>query len=66
MEATGLIESWSANPSQLGPIYPFNGTEIGWVVLVVCFCTCWVVWQIRSERAEHEATARSVRESSES
>jgi hypothetical protein len=62
---TGLVESWTADPSQLGPIYPFHGSEVVWLALVIGFCVGWTVWQIRTERAEHAVTEREVREASD-
>ena len=65
MTGTGLVESWNANPSEIGPLYPFTGPDIVGVVLVVGFWLAWTVWQVRAERAEHAATARAVRESAQ-
>ena len=53
-----MIESWRQQLAELGPIYPFVGTE--WLLLVVCgaFWLAWVIWQLRAEQSEH-ARARS-------
>ncbi|NKB76433.1 MAG: hypothetical protein GKR96_05145 [Gammaproteobacteria bacterium] len=47
------IEAWK-NLSEIGPIYPFVGTE---VFLVVIGVVIWLVWhaaQISSEKVHHE------------
>ncbi|NKB64550.1 MAG: hypothetical protein GKR95_21320 [Gammaproteobacteria bacterium] len=47
------IEAWK-NLSEIGPIYPFVGTE---VVLVVIAVVIWLVWhaaQISAEKVHHE------------
>lgn len=35
---TGLVESWAGNPAEVGPIYPFVGSE------VTLFVICFVLW----------------------
>jgi uncharacterized membrane-anchored protein YhcB (DUF1043 family) len=62
MNGTGLVESWTANPSQLGPIYPLIGWETASLVLVIGLWLGWTVWQIRTERAEHQAITQAVQD----
>ena len=57
-----MIESWKQPLAEIGPIYPFAGTE--WLLLVACvaFWLGWTIWQIRSEKAEHARAAGFLRE----
>jgi hypothetical protein len=65
MGARNFIESWTDNPQDIGPIYPFGGSEWLWLTLVIGFWLGWMVWEIRAEQQDHEATARRVREGTE-
>jgi len=47
------IETWK-NLAEIGPLYPFVGTE---VVLVIVGLVLWVVWhvlQISAEKEHHQ------------
>ncbi len=57
-----MIESWTQQLAELGPIYPFVGAE--WLLLVVCgaFWLMWMIWQLRSERSEHARAVQFLRE----
>jgi hypothetical protein len=57
--ATTEVTSWAVDLSTLGPIYPFVGTEMLWLVLGLAFWIAWHIWQIRSEsRVYREDMAR--------
>lgn len=57
--ATTEVTSWAVDLSTLGPIYPFVGTEMLWLVLGLAFWIAWHIWQIRSEsRVYREDLAR--------
>ncbi len=34
-------ENWAVDLAEVGPVYPFQGTEFFWVILGVIF---WLVW----------------------
>ena len=57
-----MIEGWRQQLAELGPIYPFVGSE--WLLLVACgaFWLGWVIWQIRLEHSEHERAGHFLRE----
>jgi len=57
---TGLIENWTGNPLEIGPMYPFVGMEI--VLFVVCFAVAilYTIWQLRFEGATYEREARAL------
>jgi ABC-type nickel/cobalt efflux system permease component RcnA len=54
------ITTWSANPADVGPMYPFVGTE--WIFLVICVAgwLIWQVWQIKSENATYEEDSKKL------
>ena len=44
------IENWFGNMAELGPLYPFVGSEfILWIIGVAL----WIIWQISCTRAEN-------------
>jgi hypothetical protein len=52
MSTTG-IDSWAVDLAEIGAIYPFQGLEWLFAVLVVAGWIGWHVWQIRWEKAYH-------------
>jgi hypothetical protein len=44
------IESW-ANPAEIGPIYPFVGTE---VLLTIIAVVLWIAWHVITAREENQ------------
>jgi hypothetical protein len=49
---TGRVESWAGNIADIGPIYPFVGTEFVLFLLAVVFWIGWHVLQFRVENKE--------------
>lgn len=45
------IETWNMNMLDIGPMYPFPGTE---VFLVLVGLGTWIVWHIVQVRAENK------------
>jgi hypothetical protein len=59
---TGNFSNWDGNLLDIGPIYPFVGSEL---VMVVILLVLWVVWhvlQIRMENDKMETEARALRQ----
>ncbi len=52
--ATGNVESWGGNISEIGPLYPFVGLEGLMVVVGVALWILWHVVQVRTENATYE------------
>jgi len=48
--STGLT-TWHINPLDLGPLYPFVGSEMFWVLLGLATWIVWHIVQIRGEEA---------------
>jgi len=61
MMQTGDIGSWVVDPNTIGPMYPFAGTEMIWVILLVVVWLAWTIWQMRSENAAYRETAAALR-----
>jgi len=59
---TGDFSSWGVDPNTIGPMYPFPGTEMIWVILLIVVWLGWTVWQMRSENASYRETAAALRE----
>lgn len=51
--ATGEVESWAGSISDLGPIYPFVGSEVFWFILGLALWILWHVLQIIQEKRQH-------------
>ena len=50
---TATVESWTGNILDIGPIYPFVGTEvILWIIGLVLWII-WHIWQVRNESKEY-------------
>jgi hypothetical protein len=60
--STGDFSDWSGNMVDLGPLYPFVGSEGTMVILAVIFWIGWHIVQVRMESRAHEAEARRLRE----
>ncbi len=47
------IEAWK-NLAEIGPLYPFVGSEVMWVIIGLVLWIVWHVLQISSEKEHHE------------
>jgi len=56
--ATGQIESLAGTIADIGPMYPFVGTEMIWVIVGVVFWLAWHVIQAKKESREWEEDLR--------
>jgi hypothetical protein len=59
---TGNFTDWSGNMTELGPLYPFVGSEMLLVILLLVFWVAWHVVQVRGEMRQHEEEARVLRQ----
>ncbi len=48
---TGSFTDWAGTIADIGPIYPFVGTEFLLVLIGVAFWIAWHITQIKSESA---------------
>lgn len=47
--STGMVENWTGDILQIGPLYPFVGSEM---ILVIVGVVCWIGWHIWQWRME--------------
>ncbi len=47
--STGAFEDWTGTIADIGPMYPFVGSEVLWFVLGVAF---WIGWHVVQARRE--------------
>ena len=59
---TGRIENWDGTITDIGPIYPFVGSEMLMVILCLIFWIGWHVLQIRMENRTLEEEAQRLRQ----
>ncbi len=60
-----MSDGWNEGLRELGTIYPFEGTEVALLVACLALWIGWMIWQLQSERREHERTAGFLRERGE-
>jgi preprotein translocase subunit YajC len=48
------VTSWAGTVTDIGPMYPFAGTEVWMVVGVFVLWILWHVLQLRAEKREFE------------
>lgn len=51
---TGTVTTWGGTITDIGPIYPFVGSEGFLVILLLVFWVAWHILQLRGEGQEHE------------
>lgn len=53
MTTTG-VDSWAVDLANVGPIYPFQGLELLFLLIGVIFWIWWHVWSIKRELSTYE------------
>lgn len=56
--STGNIESWTGTISEIGPVYPFVGTE----VILTIACAIFVLWFLIKQSSIESATLADEQE----
>ena len=51
--ATGQIESWGGAITDIGPLYPFVGTEMALWIVGMALWLIWHIWQGRFESSTY-------------
>lgn len=54
------LDSWAVDLANVGPVYPFQGTEVVMVIVAVALWIGWHIWQIRTENLEFEEDLKQV------
>jgi hypothetical protein len=60
--STGNFANWDGDLLQIGPIYPFVGSETLMVIIAVIFWVVWHILQIRAENKQLDDEARLLRQ----
>jgi hypothetical protein len=55
------ITTWTGNVTEIGPLYPFVGTEMLMVVAITAFWIVWHIMQLRAESREFKEDAERLR-----
>jgi hypothetical protein len=63
--STGNFDNWDGNVMDLGPLYPFVGSEGLMVVILVVIWVAWHVAQMRGEARELEDRERQFKDSAQ-
>lgn len=56
--STGNFENWAGNIVDIGPMYPFVGTEMIWFIAGLVF---WIWWHIVQTKRENRAYEEEVK-----
>lgn len=59
------IETWNMNLLDIGPMYPFPGTEVLWALIGIATWIIWHVIQIRAENRTFEEEEKHYEESAD-
>jgi hypothetical protein len=60
--STGNFANWDGDLTQLGPIYPFVGSEMLLVIILIVVWIGWHILQVRAENRQLEDEARQLRQ----
>lgn len=60
--STGNFANWDGDFLQIGPIYPFVGSEGLMVIIAVIFWVVWHILQIRAENRQLDDEARQLKQ----
>ena len=52
--STGNFESWTGTIVDIGPMYPFVGTEMLLSIIGIASWIGWHIWQMHIERNEYK------------
>jgi hypothetical protein len=56
--STGSFENWAGTITDIGPIYPFVGSEMLWFILALVF---WIWWHIVQTKRENKDYADEIK-----
>ena len=55
------VKSWTVNPLDLGPIYPFVGWEMLFYLVCVSLCIAFTIWKFVTENAHYAAKVEELK-----
>ncbi len=50
---TGNVETWNGTMTDIGPLYPFVGSEVFLLIVCVAGWIVWHIWQARMESSNY-------------
>lgn len=56
--STGSFENWAGTITDIGPIYPFVGSEMLWFIAGLVF---WIWWHIVQTKRENQAYEEEIK-----
>jgi hypothetical protein len=63
--STGNFANWDGTIQDLGPLYPFVGSEVVMVIILIVLWVAWHVAQMKGENAELEHRVQRFRRAGE-
>ena len=65
MIKTGLVETWSTNPLNLGPLYPLVGWEGAMASICLVVFATFIVWKFKSENDNYASQTKRFNDPSQ-
>lgn len=56
------IGNWQGNMLDIGPLYPWVGSEVVMVILGLVFWIGWHIWQFRMENSNYEDDLKTLKQ----
>ncbi len=50
---TGNVSTWNGTMTDIGPLYPFVGSEVIMLIICVVGWIAWHIWQVRMETSNY-------------
>ena len=60
--STGNFENWHGNMLDIGPLYPFVGSEGLLTIIGFAFWIVWMIWQWRMEASNFEDDMQTLKQ----
>ena len=56
------VGNWQGNMLDIGPLYPWVGSEVVMVIVGLVFWIGWHIWQFRMENANYEDDLKTLKQ----
>ena len=63
MNKSTTIETWHTNPADIGPLYPYVGTEMLFCAICVIFFVGFIIWKFKTENQNYIRQSQALRKS---
>lgn len=60
--STGEITSWTGTMADVGPLYPFVGSEFLLFLVGLVFWIGWHIWQLRMEKSNYQGDSETLKQ----